>query len=201
MPMRDPSSHDAGLRVARIGAVAGLLGALIGALVAGVPVLVSTSMQISAASEQSRSEFLREERKAAYADVFAKSEEFRDDANTFAEWFPYRDESLIREKSEGMDLAASALWDSVISVRLVASPDVAAAARQLVARRSEYWAALRRAASATLEAANSGRSGVDLEDLGDPAFQSILPYKDQYDAAHDEFVAKARLDLGIDLPR
>ncbi len=71
MLARRRSRQGGEVSAAKIGAVSALIGAVIGAAGAGVPAFLTTNAQINAEDSRVQAEFLREERKAAYSELFS----------------------------------------------------------------------------------------------------------------------------------
>jgi hypothetical protein len=198
VPMPASGSRRVELRVARIGAAAALLGAIIGAFGAGVPVLISTDLQIAATSEESLSSFLREERKAAYSDFLSKSQAYL-----------YRSYPVILGEASLVDFSRNKVeWDNAISdlylsfsnVRLVGSPEVASAAEKVIERVNNFEGAIWSYVDAAIgtpsgEAAPLSRSSPS--EIGDRQ-QDAIDIRNEYAELNLEFEKAARIDLGVD---
>jgi hypothetical protein len=198
VPMPAPGSRRVELRVARIGAAAALLGAIIGAFGAGIPVLISTDLQIAATSEESLSSFLREERKSAYSDFLSKSEAY---------WHRSRavilgEASLVdfsRNKDE-WDKAISDLYLSFTNVQLVGSPEVASAAEKVFDRVDNYEGVIWSYVDSAIGMPSGGAAPPfrsSPSEIGDRQLDAIN-IGNEYAVLSLEFVKAVRIDLGVD---
>lgn len=198
MPSPESSSHPVEIRSAVIGAVAALLAAALGGVITGIPVLISTNAQIAANSQEARSQFLRDERKGAYADLLAKSDAYRKSADALMQIIGAGESQERRaERQRHWNEAASELLSSVNSVKLVASHEVSAVADQLILQRNEYDSTVATLASVVGESVHMNFENPTHSDM----YNVVFHRSEKYDEVHSEFLRAARRDLGVDLPR
>lgn len=185
-PSRPPE-----IKAARIAAAAALVGALVGAIGAGLPALITSSNQIAAAEKLSSDAFLRDQRRAAYAQLIQADQELQRveqdcsneifGADGFAHPPPTAED--IQHIQPKLDVAYAKVRDAAANVQPVGSEEAAQLAMDLARYQSHAVANMTSGPSDSVYAPGS-RS---LEEIQADLSRSYSTYQ--------AFVAAARTDL------
>jgi len=179
------------LRIARIAAIAAICGALLGALGTGIPLLLTSDSQIVAAEKLSSEGFLREQRRAAYAELIQADQALQQveqdcvsdifEADGFVVLTPTTAEiAAIRSR---LDVAYPAVAKAAANVQLIAPSETANLAGNLAKVQSATVAGMSQLTGNTYEAAE----GKSYDDIRADLARSY--------AAYLAFVDAARRDL------
>jgi hypothetical protein len=153
---------------AKISAASALIGAVIGAFGAGVPAYLATNAQIVAESEQSRTEFLREQRQAAYAAYIAAREKYFNE---------------LQDNPQGFDA-----WNDELSRKIIEAGSVVEVVASPEARQAKFIHTLSVLRFKANVLTAKGVSGIDWRKVDTSEERD----------AFSSFVMRVRRDLGID---
>ncbi|GAA5121750.1 hypothetical protein [Pseudonocardia adelaidensis] len=189
MTSRRRGREGGNVSAAKLGAVAALIGAVIGAVGAGLPAWLTTSAQITAEDARSNAEFVRDQRREAYAAVVTLNTRLLDSMNRL----------LIATLSRGdynsqhadFEAAYLELETAASSVELFGSPEASTSVGEMVRR----YSSVRRAIEDEQIRRQSGAAGSP----ADGPFPAVFsPEYEELTAQYDRFLTLARKDLGTE---
>lgn len=191
MTSTEPSAPPSHRIDRRSSLIAGLAGALVGALAAGIFTFMATNMQIDSSREQAQSEFLHSQQVAAYTSFLGNISKLQsiDSRNNISLWS--REAIPTEEASEKFYSAVDAL-DQVQSAQatlsLLAPADTVLASQELTLAVARWDDPIQ------LALAKTSTTGLTQDEI-DALSNTVMSAKQEVDTKMRAFMNLARRDL------
>jgi hypothetical protein len=172
------------VKAAKIAAVAGVIGALLGAAGVAIPTYLTADRQIFAEDDRARVEYLRGERKATYAQ-FLLSDSAANELLLQYEGFHSASDAEVRA-------AIKKLEEDMVAVRIIGSKEVSEIAQRL------YDLRLSNLIDKNALDRNALAPADEIEVSDDEIRSHIYARDEESIKVRNEFIDAARLDIGSD---
>lgn len=195
----EPAAEGNAIPAARITAVAALLGALLGAVGAGVPALVISHNQIGAEESRSRSEFLRQQQQTVYATFIADQAAFREAEETWYHTVIQILKDNPQKAAGDLEAARNKFGLSYGNVLLVGSPAAVTCAEDIDALHNRWRSEiLNLYALVPPQGPPVDTRTPDQQEAFGRQANTLIQLLNEQDEATNRFVRQARVDLGAE---